>query len=164
MLIFLIGFMGSGKSFWGPQWAKSLDMEFADLDKEVEIQAGMTIAEIFDKLGEDAFRSLEQKVMKGLGERDNLLVACGGGTPCYDDNMEWMISKGKTVYLSATPRQLFERIQHDLDGRPLLNNLNEAEVLYFIEKTLGSRLPYYSKADLTLEVRKLEEHSLKSLF
>jgi shikimate kinase len=163
MLIFLVGFMGSGKSYWGPQWARNLNLEFVDLDRQVEAQAGMSIAEIFDKLGEDAFRALEQKLLRDLGGKDNLLVACGGGTPCFEDNMSWMLEKGSTVYMSATPRQLFERIRSELQGRPLLKNLNEAEILYFIEKTLDSRLPYYSRAGLTLKVEDLDEFSLNTL-
>lgn len=163
MLIFLIGFMGSGKSYWGPQWATSLNMDFADLDKMVEARAGISISQIFDELGEEAFRVLEQKVLKELAGRENLVVACGGGTPCHHNNMDWMLANGKTVYLSATPRQLFDRIRHELEGRPLLKSLNEGEILYFIEKTLASRIPFYSRADVNLNIQELDLTSLDNL-
>lgn len=163
MLIFLLGFMGSGKSFWGPQWARSLGMDFIDLDRLIEQREGMSVDDIFSQKGEQAFRLMESEVLRQVKDSENLLMACGGGTPCHSGNMEWMLDKGITVYLSATPRQLYERILQEPGKRPLLRNLNEGEILYFIEKTLQARLPFYSRANITLQVQDLDEHSWKKI-
>lgn len=163
MRIFLIGFMGSGKSFWASRWAASMGMEWVDLDREIEKAEQMPVAEIFEQKGQDYFRRAEGEQLRMLETRDNILVSCGGGTPCYESNMDWMNSHGKTVYLSASPQLLFERLAVEIENRPLLKNINEAEILFFIESTLRERLPFYEKASQTLMVPALNDLSWKSL-
>lgn len=155
--------MGSGKSFWASRWAPQMGLEWVDLDTEIERHEQMSVADIFEKKGQVYFRAAEAQQLRKLEKRDDILVSCGGGTPCYLDNMEWMNTHGKTVYLSASPVLLFERLATEIEKRPLLKKINEAEVLFFIETTLRERLPFYEKAGQTLMVPALNDLSWKSI-
>lgn len=155
--------MGSGKSFWASRWAPQMGLSWVDLDSQIEAAEQMPVAEIFEKKGQDHFRKVEAEQLRLLGDRDDILVSCGGGTPCYSDNIDWMNEHGRTVYLSASPQILFERLAPEIEKRPLLNNINEAEVLFFIESTLKERLPFYEQATQTLMVPALNDLSWKSI-
>src|SRR6187401_1227795 len=109
MKIFLVGFMGSGKTYWGKIWAQKNAMNFFDLDALIEEQEKKTIAAIFETEGEEYFREKEAMVLRTLPGANDCIIACGGGTPCYHDNMKWMNEHGGTVYLDTTVRDLFER-------------------------------------------------------
>lgn len=163
MRIFLLGFMGSGKSYWGKVWAEKLGYAFIDLDELIENREQASIAEIFEKKGEDIFRLIETRILRDLARHENCIVACGGGTPCFHDNIDWMNEKGTTVYLSAPAANLFERIKNEKAKRPLIKNVNEAELLFFTEQKLKERLPVYEQANVTLEVSHLSEASLDAL-
>lgn len=147
MRIFLIGFMGCGKSYNGTRLAKVLNMPFVDLDNYIEEKAGKTIAEIFSEQGEEHFRKLEQQALHQMTAFDNIVISCGGGTPCFFDNMEWMNENGDTVYLKCTPQTLEKRLVKGKAKRPLIKDLDEQnELINFIKSKLEKREPFYSKA------------------
>lgn len=161
--IFLIGFMGSGKSHWGKIWAEKHQMIFVDLDEEIEKAFGMRVEEIFEKHGEEKFRELERYHLKKHENRKNLMISCGGGTPCFFDNLEWMKKNGEVVYLEANEQYILKRVKDETAQRPLLKEVNESELLFFIQKKLKERKPFYEKANFTLEVESLNEKSLDAL-
>ncbi len=157
---FLTGFMGSGKSHWGKIWAKKNKLSYFDLDHEIETAFGIPVAQIFEKYGEDKFREMEKLYLRKFEKKNNFLLSCGGGTPCFFDNQDWMKSRGKVVYLKATPDRLLERVLDEVDQRPLLKDLNQSEILFFIEQKLKERSAFYEKADLIFDVELLDENSL----
>ena len=163
MRIFLIGFMGSGKTHWGKIWAEKYKYDFFDLDEQVERREQRTIVEIFEKSGEDIFRLMETKMLRDLSRNEHCIISCGGGTPCFHDNMQWMNEKGSTVYLSAPAGYLFENIVKEKDQRPLVKTVNEAELLFFTEQKLKQRLPFYEKANIILPVEELSEESFEKI-
>ena len=158
--IFLIGFMGSGKTHWGRAWAKNEALTFYDLDSEIEKAFKMTIAEIFEKKGEEKFRELERYHLRKFESKKNFLLACGGGTPCFSDNLQWMKSQGKVFYLKAEPELLLQQVMHETEKRPVIKKVNPSELLFFIQKKLEEREPYYAQADVILNVDELNENSL----
>lgn len=105
--IFIIGFMGSGKTYWGKKWARQSGLAFFDLDEEIEKQEGKTIAAIFEEDGEDYFRKIEATALRAFTNNKNCLISCGGGTACFNNNMQWMNEHGATLYLFATPQYIF---------------------------------------------------------
>lgn len=151
MLFFLNGFMGSGKSHWGRIWAADYKLGFIDLDEYIEQQEGKSVVDIFDTRGEVYFREREAAALRGLEQVRNTIVACGGGTPCFGDNMQWMNEKGLTVYLSATPDEILRRLIRGQQQRPLIRKLNQAELLFFIEQKLKEREPFYRQCNIILE-------------
>ena len=157
MKIFLIGFMGSGKTHWGSIWAKKNSLLFFDLDGVIEEQEKKTIADIFEINGEDYFREKETIALKTFAEINNGIVACGGGTPCHHNNMKWMNEHGTTVYLQSTAHDIFDRVLEEQDSRPLIKELNEAELLFFIEQKLKERKHFYEMADIVVNSKKLDE-------
>ncbi|MEP6926023.1 MAG: shikimate kinase, partial [Ginsengibacter sp.] len=159
----LIGFMGSGKSHWGRIWASIRGISFFDLDARIEKAFRMKISDIFDKKGEEKFRELERYHLKKFEHKKNFLLACGGGTPCFSDNIEWMKTQGKVFYLKAEAELILEHVMNETEQRPLLKKINPSELLFFIQKKLIEREPYYSRADFTLDVKNLNENSLSNL-
>lgn len=160
---FLIGFMGSGKTYWGKKWAEQIKLDFYDLDEVIEKEQGKTISVIFEKDGEDHFRKIEAIALRSFGEKENCIIACGGGTACFYENMQWMNENGTTLYLSATPQYIFDRVLDDKEKRPLINKHNEAELLFFIEQKLKEREPFYNQAKIILPVTELTNDSLSNL-
>lgn len=152
MKIFLIGFMGSGKTFWGREWSKKYKLSFFDLDEIIETAEKKSIASIFEEEGEDFFRKIETVALKTFSQKDNCIIACGGGTPCFADNIQWMNENGKTVYLAASPQYIYDRVMNEQGKRPLVKNLNHAELLFFIEQKLKEREPFYNQAAVILPV------------
>jgi len=162
--IFLIGFMGSGKSHWGHIWALKNGYTFYDLDGEIETACKMSVEEIFEKHSEEKFRELERYHLGKFLNKKKCLVSCGGGTPCFFDNLEWMKKKGHVIYLQASPDYILHRVMDETAKRPLLKEVNESELLVFIQKKLKEREPVYLKAGHVLDVNNLTEDSLKFLF
>jgi len=148
--IFLIGFMGSGKTHWGRAVAEKLGAPFLDLDHFIEENEGGTIPEIFADLGENGFRVLERENLLRLAAFPPTVVATGGGTPCFFDNMDWMKKHGTTIYLKTPPEVLFERLKNSKERRPLLAGKRDAELRGFIERLLAEREPHYLLAELTV--------------
>jgi shikimate kinase len=146
MLVFLIGYMASGKSKTGEQLAPLLGAKFVDTDILITEKSGKSIPEIFSIDGEEHFRRLEREVLESLGKKKNLVVSTGGGLPCHSGNMEWMNANGLTVYLDANAGLLFHRLLSSREGRPLLEGLSDVELMEKINSHLAERLPYYQRA------------------
>ncbi|MEO6538347.1 MAG: shikimate kinase [Ferruginibacter sp.] len=154
MRIFLIGFMGSGKTHWGRLWAAARQLTFIDLDEEIEKQEG-TISLIFEEKGEDYFRKKEADALRAQTLHDNCIISCGGGVPCFYDNMNWMNENGTTVFLEASREYIFNNITKKKYKRPLLNEKNDAEIMVFIEQKLKERRPFYEMAQIKFPVENL---------
>ena len=148
---FLIGFMGSGKSHWGKKWASAHNKSFVDLDEVIELKEGKTIADIFELKGETYFREIETLALKSCYNLHDTIIACGGGTPCFFDNMQWMNTNGNTIYIRCTVTEILDRVLSEKEKRPLLKKLNQGELLFFIEQKLKEREVFYSQAKLTVQ-------------
>lgn len=158
--IFLLGFMGTGKTHWAQQWADVHEAVFVDLDHEIEQEVGKSVLDTFDEKGEVFFREVEAKKLREMAAADNLIISTGGGAPCFHDNMQWMNDHGITVLLEAGPQYILERVLHEKQKRPLIKNLNEAELLFFIQQKLEERMPFYSQAQYRLSAENLTYDSL----
>ncbi len=158
MKIFIIGFMGSGKSYVGKQLAQLLDYLYVDTDNLIENTEGVAIAELFDAKGEAAFRQIESNALKGLSKWDNIIVATGGGAPCFHDNMKFINHSGITVYLKTDPNLLLERLKSEAEKRPLLRGRSEAELLAFINSKVTERAVFYEQADIIIHQKSNEQN------
>jgi shikimate kinase len=149
MLIFLIGFMGSGKTHWGTQIAKRLQIPFYDLDAVIVNNEGMNISEIFANKGEEYFRYIEKQTMEDLVSREeNFVLSAGGGTPCFFNNIEFMKRSGKVLWLNTSMEALNQRLMSEKMSRPLLRSITEADLRAYIIRKLSERKMYYEQADL----------------
>lgn len=147
MRIFLIGFMGAGKSALGQGLAAELGFKFIDLDKEIEKHFGKDITSIFATEGEDVFRDAEsQKLAEAIEEHDDFVMATGGGTPCFGDNMQQMNESGTTIYLKMSTDHLVQRLEPESDTRPLLDGKKGHELWTLVHELLQEREPDYLKA------------------
>ncbi len=148
--IFLIGYMGSGKSSLGRQLAHEMQRDFIDLDKYIETRFHATVKQIFAERGEEGFRLIERNIIHEVAEFQNVIVACGGGTPCYYDNMDFMLTHGLTVYLNVSPEVLALRLAlpGSRNKRPLIADKSDEELLDFVREGLCKRLPYYTRAKI----------------
>ncbi len=151
MTIFIIGFMGAGKSHWGKSIADSLHIDFIDLDEHIEHQENMTIIDIFNTLGETPFRTLEEKHLKQIGLNKDTIVAVGGGTPCFHNNMQWMNKHGISIYLRRTINYLEETLSKDFSNRPLLNNIDKDSLHSKIKNLIELREETYTKAHYIID-------------
>ena len=159
--IFLIGFMGTGKTYWGRIWAKENNTPFYDLDAMIEAEENKTVADIFETNGEDHFRKKETEILHRFKKMDNYILACGGGAPCFNDNMKYMNETGTTIYLSASPQYIYEMVLDEKEKRPLLKKIAPGELLFFIEQKLKERAPFYEQAKITVPVTELNAQTLK---
>ncbi len=148
--IYLIGFMGSGKSTFGKKLAAALQFHFIDLDKKIEKQTGKTILEIFDESSEDIFRKIESKVLNNLNTK-NSVIACGGGTPCFFQNMDTIKKDGISVYLKMPVKTIKDRLNRSHKKRPLLQNLSKDRLDIEIPQMLDYRSYYYHQADIIID-------------
>lgn len=158
MLLFIVGFMGAGKSGIGREAAKAVGARFVDTDKEVEALVGMTVNEIFEQHGEEFFRAREREVLESL--TGDAIVATGGGLPCQAGAMEWMNEKGRTVYLKLSPEKLLYRLRHGQARRPKLHGLDEAGLLRYIKETLPTREPFYMRSSMIIDCDRLSDASV----
>lgn len=140
--VFLIGFMGAGKSTAARYLHETYGMEWLEMDKEIERREGMSISRIFDTKGEEYFRNLETELLSSLENRENLVVSCGGGVPLRSRNVELMHKNGMTVFLTAAPETILSRVRHS-HSRPLLENNKNAD---YIASLLEQRLDRYREA------------------
>lgn len=154
--IFLVGYMGSGKTTLGKAYARVNDLEFIDLDWYIEERIHKTISELFAERGERGFRELERKMLHEVGEFENVLIACGGGTPCFFDNMDYMNEVGDTVFLDVCPEVLFRRLKIAKAKRPLLADKTDAELMDFIVEAIEKRRPFYARARFRFNAEELE--------
>lgn len=154
--IILIGYMGAGKTTIGKALANELGVTFYDLDWYIETRMRRTIKQIFDEKGEDGFRRIEHNMLHEVAEFENVVISCGGGTPCFYDNIDYMNSQAQVVYLKASPEVLYEHLQMGHRVRPLLLGKSPDEVRTFIVEQLAKREEFYSKANHTLNVDLLD--------
>lgn len=159
MLIFLTGFMGSGKTTAGRLLAEGLNYDFIDLDELIEEHEGKAITEIFAEKGEDYFRKTEAEVLDSLLGRTNLVVALGGGTACFHDNMQKMKSSGITVYLKVSPGILARRLSHGT-ARPLVAGKTGTELKNHIRRLLAGREGWYRQSHLIFDADKYSPRQL----
>lgn len=154
MNIFLIGFMGSGKSSLGRKLASNLSRDFLDLDEMIEEKTGKTISEIFSEKGEVYFRSVERELLSLINPEGEYVVSLGGGAPCSDENIHLIKSGGLSIYIKESEDVLFGRLRGKKKERPLIANLNDTDLRRFISETLSDRLKYYEQADFIYEKSK----------
>jgi shikimate kinase len=152
MKIFLIGFMGSGKSHWGRLLSQKLGMPFFDLDEQVAEHAGKSIPEIFEEDGEEQFRMQEKDILHLITEsHDSFVMACGGGSPCFFNNIEYMNQSGTTVWINTPLQTLYERLSAQKTKRPLIRDLSDQQLHGFITRKFAGRKIYYDQADVTVD-------------
>ena len=155
--IFLIGYMGAGKTTLGKAFARAMGLTFVDLDWYIEERYHKTVRQIFEERGEDGFRELEKRMLHETGEFENVVISVGGGTPCFFDNVDYMNSVGETVFLDVDVKVLFRRLKVAKQQRPLLANKTDEELMTFIVEALQKRLPFYSKANYVFNGERLED-------
>lgn len=155
--IFLIGYMGAGKTTLGKAFARSMGLTFIDLDWYIEERFHKTVRQIFAERSEEGFRELEKRMLHEVADFENVVIATGGGTPCFFDNVEYMNQKGETVFLDVSQEVLFRRLKVAKQQRPLLAQKNDEELKAFIADALGKRLPHYSKAKHVFRADELED-------
>ena len=152
MRIFLIGFMGSGKTHWGKLLANRLRLPFYDLDSIIVETAGMSITEIFQEKGEEYFRLQERDLLRDITQQHpSLVLSCGGGTPCFFNNIDFMKKEGLVVWLNTSIEALEQRLKKERATRPLIKDISDAEMRSYILKKMNDRRLYYEQADLHVE-------------
>ena len=153
----IIGYMGAGKTTVGKALAKELGVMFYDLDWYIESRMRKTVKQIFDEIGEEGFRKIERNMLHEVAEFENVVVSCGGGTPCFFDNMDYMNKLGETIYLKASPETLHTHLKMGKGVRPLLLNKTPEEVEIFIREQLKLREPFYNKAKHIIDINVMDD-------
>lgn len=162
--IILVGYMGAGKTTIGKCLSHLLNIPFYDLDWYIEEKQGKTISDIFAKEGESRFREIERDMLREVCEKDNVIIAVGGGTPCFFDNMDYMNSCAETIYLEASVETLYVHVNMGKSQRPLLNGMNEQQMKDFMKQNIAKREPFYTKAKHTQHVDTLyTEEQIKEI-
>lgn len=151
MRIFLIGFMGSGKTTLGKQLAKKLGYQFVDQDTLIEERLKMSVGDIFATYGESCFRTEERDVLLSFETSINLVISTGGGTPCFFDNIGIMNNLGCSIYLKADPKTLANRLKNSQNTRPLIRGKSEQELFEYISEKLFEREPFYNQATISIQ-------------
>jgi shikimate kinase len=149
--IYLIGFMGSGKSSMGRLLSERSSLPFLDMDEMIENAQGMGISELFKIKGEAYFRQCETALLHELAATEPSIIATGGGVPCIDGLIEVMKSSGIVVYMRCTPLELFQYLEKNKGDRPLLQGKQGADLFAWIDSELSTRMRYYNEADLIVE-------------
>lgn len=155
--IYLVGFMGSGKSHVGKKLAKALYCPFVDLDAVIERETNSTINDLFRVEGQAYFRLLERRVLHDTAFGPTRIVATGGGAPCFFNNMNWINQHGLAIYLDAKPEVLVERLWRGRSKRPLLNGLNQDSLLDFIKGKLTERRAFYALAPVHYHIHQSQQ-------
>ena len=156
--IIIIGYMGAGKTTVGRALSRELGIPFYDLDWYIESRMRKTVKQLFDERGEEGFRRIERNMLHEVAEFEDVVVSCGGGTPCFFDNMEYMNQQGQTVYLQASPEVLYGHLLMGKSVRPLLLGKTREELLVFIKEQLKQRESYYSQARHILNVDLMDNY------
>lgn len=149
--IFLLGYMGVGKTTLGKYLSEKLNLEFVDLDLYIQARFQKTVSQLFEEFGEEGFRRIENKILKEVSDFENVVISTGGGAPCFYDNMANMNRKGTTIYLKATPELLSGRLITCREKRPLLQNKTDEELYIFVKESLEKRESFYSQAHIIFE-------------
>ena len=156
--IILIGYMGSGKTTVGKALSKETGMMFYDLDWYIESRMRKSVSQIFAEKGEEGFRKIEYNMLHEVAEFEDVIISCGGGTPCFFDNMDYLNQQGDVIYLKATPETLYKHLLMAKVERPLLKGKSSEELVAYITEHLKERAPFYEKARYTLDVNVLDEY------
>lgn len=156
--IILVGYMGSGKTTVGRALAKALGLQFYDLDWYIESRRRKTVAQIFAERGEEGFREIERNMLHEVAEFENIVLSCGGGTPCFFDNIDYLNQQGDVIWLKASPEVLYKHLLMGKTERPLLKGKSSEELVSFIREQLEHREPYYSKATHVLDVSLMDTY------
>ena len=156
--IILIGYMGSGKTTVGKALSKETGMMFYDLDWYIESRMRKTVSQIFAERGEEGFRQIEYNMLHEVAEFEDVIISCGGGTPCFFDNMDYVNQQGDVVYLKATPETLYKHLMMAKVERPLLKDKSPEELIAYITEHLKERSPFYEKARYSLDVNVLDNY------
>ena len=156
--VFLIGYMGCGKTTLGEVLARQMDLCYIDLDDYIEQHHGMSIVDIFADIGENGFRELEAEALCEVAAMTDVVIGCGGGTPCYGDNMDLMNAAGTTVWLMSSPECITARLllPDQKSKRPKIACLPDDSVLPLVERELTARTPYYSQASIQFDSTDIE--------
>lgn len=156
--IIIVGYMGSGKTTVGKALSKELGIPFYDLDWYIESRMRKTVPQIFAERGEEGFRKIEHNMLHEAAEFEDIILSCGGGTPCFFDNMDYLNGQGQTVYLKASPDVLYGHLLIGKTERPLLKGKTPEEMKDFIRLQLEQREPFYTKAKFTLNVDLMDNY------
>ncbi len=156
--IILIGYMGSGKTTIGKALSKETGMMFYDLDWYIENRMRKSVSQIFAEKGEEGFRKIEYNMLHEIAEFEDVIISCGGGTPCFFDNIDYLNQQGEVVYLKATPEVLYDHLLMAKVERPLLKNKTHEELITYIQNHLKEREPFYTKARYTLDVSLMDNY------
>ena len=157
--IILVGYMGSGKTTVGKALSKETGMMFYDLDWYIESRMRKSVSQIFAERGEEGFRKIEYNMLHEVAEFEDVIISCGGGTPCFFDNMDYLNQQGDVVYLKATPETLHKHLLMAKVERPLLKDKSPEELIAYITEHLKERAPFYEKARYILDVNVLDEYN-----
>lgn len=163
MKIFLLGFMGTGKTYWGQMWANQNGLHFFDLDTVVEEHTGLSIPQIFKIHGESFFREEEHKRLLSFGKERHFILSTGGGTPCFYNNMQWMNENGLTIYLKTPIPILKDRLSREKIHRPLIKHLNDDEIERFIKESIQKREKYYNKAHIIIPTESISDITFEEI-
>lgn len=155
--IFLVGFMGCGKSTFGKKLAAKLNWSFIDMDDYIEEKYSKSISDIFKEEGESRFRDIESEVIKELSSRSQTIISTGGGTPCFNNNADLLNSHGLSVYISLPPVTLVERLKGEKAKRPLIANLKDDEMLSFVANKLEEREVFYKASEVVYSYNEISE-------
>ena len=156
--IILIGYMGSGKTTVGKALSKETGMMFYDLDWYIESRMRKTVAQIFAEKGEEGFRKIEHNMLHEVAEFENVIISCGGGTPCFFDNIDYINQQGEVFYLKATPEVLYRHLLMGKVERPLIKNKTPEELIAYITEQVAKREEFYNKARYTLDVSLMDNY------
>ena len=156
--VFLIGYMGCGKTTLGEELARQMGVRYIDLDDYIEASHGKKITEIFDEMGENRFRELETEALRDVAVMADVIIGCGGGTPCHGDNMALMNQAGVTIWLTTSPERITARLllPDQKTKRPKIAKLPDDAVLSLVEDELEIRAPYYCQAQLQFDSTDIE--------
>lgn len=154
--------MGVGKTTIGKRLARRLEVSYCDLDAQIELETKSSISALFAEKGEEGFRKIESEVLSNFSNSETV-IATGGGTPCHNDNIDFMLKTGIVVWLKMTPEMIVSRIMPGKAKRPLIAGLNDDELLGFVKAHLRKREAYYSRADITLDVNSMDSKKMDDL-
>lgn len=157
--IFIVGLPASGKTTFGRALARRMGWTFIDLDFYITQRFRASVHDIFAREGEEGFRHKESAMLREAGEMEDVVVACGGGTPCFGSNMDYMLSRGLTVWLDTQSGRLVERLKAGGSRRPLVSGLREEELADYVSRTARERQPFYSRAAIKVDGTHLENRS-----
>ncbi len=163
MIVYLIGFMGSGKATYGKRLAEALDFDFKDTDSIIEEQEGTEVTEIFKNKGEDYFRTIEAKILTEISQEKNTIIATGGGMPCWGNNLEFMNQTGLTIYLKAGLGCVMKNLLKEKERRPMIANIDPTVLADYIHEKLEERKPCYKGAHTSIVTNNMKFSSLLEL-